>query len=186
MTLYGVVEYREKDSPVTWGLGRVFFPSSDSDVGMLLGLGQPEDSIVPARGLPKDGSHRLSSDANSTFMALAIKGQPSNGGTFDANGYLFEGPGNATCISEEAAERWLKQGAQWVDPEWHGEYRYITDVDMEGFNWVKYRELRLAVEIAETRNPKAHLAPHRAVLAAMKSLKNDPNMEMVRFVYASK
>lgn len=180
-SIRGVVEYFDINTPlVRWDLGEVFFPSTYTDIQELLGMWEPKDSMVPARGFPKDNP---SSGANAIFTALVIRGSALDHGTeFDSNGQCQQGDG--MVLNEVGADRWLAVGSEWLDDETEGwTYRRLSDPDMRGVNWITREEYEKVVDEAERRAGSGrYLSTHRAVLAAMKSLE-DSGHEGVRFVY---
>lgn len=172
-SIRGVVEYQDISVPtIQWDLGEVFFPSTYSNIQGYLGMWADEGkkSLVPLRGYPKDGYG--STGVHRVFTALVVRGQVSS----------IEHEVDGATISEAEAERWLNLGAVWLDDEWHGEYRRISDVDMRGVNWITADEYEKVLDRVMKDNPKTQLGTHRAVLASMRSLESD-GYKGVRFVY---
>lgn len=184
-SIRGVVEYADILGDIKWDLGEVYFPSSMTNIQEYLGMHGSKKRLVPLRGRPEEGHGRkgTSSGYDALFTALVLRGKQAADVAFDEHGTYQEADG--LCITEETAERWLaiKSGnAVWLD-EWHGDFRRISDPDMQDVNWIKSFEYRVVLERLLENHPGINtLGPHFATLAAMETLEQLGHEE-VRFVY---
>ncbi len=172
-SIHCVVEYDQSfgvGSSHTQSFGQFYPGVSFSNIFGLLGARHHHeaDTMVPKRGRPDKAGWML----DRMDSALVVRGMAER-----------EVSRDGTAITADEADEWIRLGSEWIDDDWHGKYRRISDPDMHSVNWITASELESVVETAQRLAPKALLGGYRAIVAAMRAMMENETIEQVRFCY---